>query len=129
MEALAGNIVNKYQRKPMPPSALQETVAKYNSYVDRGSDPDFGKPAPKYKIQTPPFYAAWSTPIVHDSRAGLRINAKCQVIDLNGHAIPGLYCGGESAGGFSIHGIARCSVQGRIAGREAAKLPANSTKG
>ena len=118
---LARNIVNKYQRKPMPSEALQDTVTKYNSYVDAGKDPDFGKPAPKYKIQTPPFYAGWSTPVVHDSRAGLRINAKCEVIDLNGNAIPGLYCGGESAGGFSIHGIARCSVQGRIAAREATK--------
>jgi succinate dehydrogenase/fumarate reductase flavoprotein subunit len=130
MEELARNIVNKYQRKPMPSSALQETITKYNSYVNTGTDPDFGKPAPKYKIQMPPFYAAWSTPVVHDSRAGLRINARCQVIDLNGNAISGLYCGGESAGGFSIHGIARCAVQGRIAGREAAKLaPDASTKG
>jgi hypothetical protein len=130
IEELARNILNKYQRKPMPSSTLQETVTKYNSYVDAGIDSDFGKPAPKYKIQTPPFYVAWSTPVVHDSRAGLRINAKCQVIDLNGNAIPGLYCGGESAGGFSIHGIARCAVQGRIAGREAAKLvPDSSTRG
>ena len=130
IEELAQNIVNKYQRKPMPPSVLQDTIAKYNSYVDAGNDPDFGKPAPKYKIQAPPFHAAWSTPVVHDSRAGLRINGKCEVIDLSGNVIPGLYCGGESAGGFSIHGIARCSVQGRIAGREAAKLaPYVSTKG
>ena len=125
---LARNIVNKFQRKPMPPGALEGTVAKYNSYVDAGKDPDFGKASPKYKIQTPPFYAAWSTPVVHDSRAGLRINAKCEVIDLNGNVIPGLYCGGESAGGFSLHGIARCSVQGRIAAREAAKLSPNMIK-
>jgi succinate dehydrogenase/fumarate reductase flavoprotein subunit len=120
---LARNIQNKYQRKPMPPETLQDTVTKYNSYVDAGKDPDFGKPSPKYKIQAPPFYAAWSTPVVHDSRAGLRITAKCEVVDLNGNLIPGLYCGGESAGGFSLHGIARCAVQGRIAAREAAKLP------
>jgi succinate dehydrogenase/fumarate reductase flavoprotein subunit len=129
IEELARNIVNKYQRKPMPPGVLQDTVTKYNSYVEVGKDPDFGKPAPRYKIQAAPFYAGWSTPIVHDSRAGLRINAKCEVMDLNGNVIPGLYCGGESAGGFSIHGIARCAVQGRIAGREAAKLtPTTSMK-
>ena len=115
------NIVNKYQRKPIPPESAADTVAKYNSYVDAGKDPDFGKPAPKYKIQTPPFYAAWSTPVVHDHAAGLRINAKGQVIDLNGNVIPGLYCGGESAGGFSMHGLARCTTQGRIAGLNAAK--------
>ncbi|MBI2319194.1 MAG: FAD-dependent oxidoreductase [Betaproteobacteria bacterium] len=118
---LARNIVNKYQRKPMPAAALEQTVAKYNSYVDAGKDPDFGKPGPQYKIQTPPFYAGWATPVPHDTRAGLRINAKCEVIDLNGNVIPGLYCGGESAGGFSQHGLARCTVQGRIAGKNAAR--------
>jgi urocanate reductase len=51
--------------------------------------------------------------VVHDTRAGLRIDARCRVIDLHGKAIPGLYCGGESAGGFL--------VQGLVAGREAAK--------
>jgi succinate dehydrogenase/fumarate reductase flavoprotein subunit len=118
---LARNIVNKYQRRPMPAETLEQTVAKYNSYVDAGKDPDFGKPNPQQKIQTPPFYAAWATPVIHDTRAGLRIDAKCQVIDLNGNVIPGLYCGGESAGGFSQHGLARCTVQGRIAGRNAAR--------
>jgi succinate dehydrogenase/fumarate reductase flavoprotein subunit len=87
--------------------------------VDAGSDADFGKPEPQHKIQTPPFYAAWATPVVHDTRAGLRINAHCQVVDLQGEIIPGLYCGGESAGGFSMHGVARGIVQGRIAGQHA----------
>lgn len=38
---------------------------------------------------------------------------------LLGQVIPGLYCGGESAGGFSQHGLARALVQGLIAGRNA----------
>ncbi len=117
---LAGKIAMKYQRVPMPPADLEATVARYNSFVDIGVDADFGKPAPKYKIATPPFYAAWSTPVLHDTRAGLRINAKCQVVDMNGAVIPGLYCGGESAGGFSMHGLARATCQGFIAGAEAA---------
>jgi succinate dehydrogenase/fumarate reductase flavoprotein subunit len=120
VEELAEKIVNKYQRKRMPPGTLAETVTRYNSFVDAGKDADFGKPAPKYKIQTAPFYAAWATPVIHDTRSGLRINSRCQVVDLNGEIIPGLYCGGESAGGFSLHGLARCVVQGRIAGRTAA---------
>ena len=76
-----------------------------------------------YKIARPPFYAAWATPAPHDSRAGLRINGKCQVMDMNGQAIPNLYCGGESAGGFSAHGLARAVVQGYIAGLNAAEEP------
>ena len=117
---LASAIKMKYQRLPMPPDALQDTVTRYNAFVDSGTDTDFGKPKPLYKIATPPFYAAWATPVVHDTRAGLRINAQCQVMDMNGHVIPGLYCGGESAGGFSQHGLARAACQGYIAGRNAA---------
>lgn len=117
---LAAKIHMKYQRVPMPPEKLAATVARYNSFVDLGVDPDFAKPKPLYKIATPPFYAAWSTPVLHDTRAGLRINADCQAIDMQGAVIPGLYCGGESAGGFSQHGLARCVVQGLIAGRNAA---------
>ncbi len=116
---LARAIAMPYQRMPMPPPQLHETVARYNTFVERGIDPDFEKPGPLYKVETPPFYAAWATPVVHDSRAGLRINANCQVIDLRGSVIPGLYCGGESAGGFSQHGLARALCQGLIAGRHA----------
>jgi len=125
---LARKIASKYQKRPMPPAALEQTVARYNSFVDAGKDADFGKPDPKYKIKTPPFYAAWSTPGIHDCVSGLHINAKAQVIDLRGKVIPGLYCGGESAGGFNQHGLAKCLVFGRIAGREAARSSASPTK-
>ncbi|HUD84881.1 MAG TPA: FAD-dependent oxidoreductase [Xanthobacteraceae bacterium] len=117
--ALAAKIKMKHQRVPMPPQNLAATVARYNSFVEAGKDADFGKPKPLYKIAKPPFYAAWATPVIHDTRAGLRINARCQVIDMNGDVIPGLYCGGESAGGFSMHGLPRAICQGFIAGRNA----------
>ena len=81
---LANKIVMKYQRVAQPPANLEATVARYNSFVDSGTDDDFGKPKPLYKIAKPPFYAAWATPVVHDTRAGLRINASCQVVDMNG---------------------------------------------
>jgi hypothetical protein len=116
---LAGKIRMQYQRVPMPAANLEDSVSRYNSFVDSGADADFGKPKPLYKIAKPPFYAAWSTPVIHDTRAGLRINAKCQVVDMKGEVIPGLYCGGESAGGFSMHGLARCLCQGYIAGKNA----------
>ena len=126
LEDLANKIVMKYQRVAMPPATLEATVARYNSFVDSGTDEDFGKPKPLYKIAKPPFYAAWATPVVHDTRAGLRINATCQVADMNGQVIPGLYCGGESAGGFSQHGLARAACQGYIAGKHAAAEPART---
>jgi len=126
LHELAAAIKNEYQAKPMRGEILQATVDHYNSFVDKGVDEDFGKPTPKYKIQTPPFYAAWGTVIVHDTRSGLRINARCQVIDMNGKVIPGLYCAGESAGGFNQHGMGRCVTQGYISGTDAAKLPRHS---
>jgi len=120
---LASRIVMKFQRIAMSPATLEATVARYNEFVDSGIDADFGKPTPTHKIMEPPFHAAWATPTPHDSRAGLRINAKCQVVDRTGQVIPGLYCGGESAGGFSQHGLARALVQGLIAGRNAMEEP------
>lgn len=121
---LAGKLrQNEYQKYPMDPKALQETVTKYNSYVDMGADPEFHKPTPRYKIQTPPFYAAWSTPILHDCYTGLRVNGKFQVIDIFGKVIPGLYCAGESAAGMTLHGLGRCIAGGYIAGKNAAAEP------
>jgi succinate dehydrogenase/fumarate reductase flavoprotein subunit len=120
---LAAALSNPYQAVPMDGAALEATVARYNGFVDAGIDRDFDKARPPYKIHTPPFYAAWATPNVHDTRAGLRINAKCQVMDMLGQVIPGLYCGGESAGGFNQHGLGRCTAQGYIAGTYAAAEP------
>ena len=111
---------NIYQKKPMPADALRRTVERFNSFVVSGKDEDFNRPAPPHKIEKPPFYAAWATPVLHDTRAGLRINARGQVVDMKGNVIAGLYSGGESAGGFSMHGLPRCLCQGFIAGRHAA---------
>lgn len=117
---LATRIKSPYQKVPMPAANLEATVARYNSFVDQGSDPDFGKPKPQYKIQTPPFSAAWATPILHDTYAGLRVNGKWQVLDITGHVIPGFYAAGESAGGFALHGLARATSGGYIAATHAA---------
>jgi urocanate reductase len=118
---LAGKIANPHQKRPMSGAALQETVNRYNSFVAAGVDQDFKKPTPMHKIETPPFYAAWATPILHDTLTGLRTNTNTEVMDVHGEVIPGLYCAGESQGGFAQHGLARCLVFGRIAGRHAAK--------
>lgn len=117
---LARAIRMPYQRLPMPPDALEATVARFNGFVEAGKDDDFDRPKPLYKIATPPFYAAWATPVLHDTRSGLRINARCQVMDMRGKVIAGLYSCGETAGGFSQHGLARATCQGRIAGLNAA---------
>jgi urocanate reductase len=100
---------------------LEETVNRYNSFVASGTDSDFKKPTPMYKIEKPPFYAAWATPILHDTLTGLRSSTRGEVIDTRGEIIAGLYCAGESQGGFAQHGLARCVTFGRVAGRNASK--------
>ena len=121
LEQLASSIKSKYQWRPMPGEVLRETVERYNSFVDSGVDEDFQKPRPLYKIQRPPFYAAWDTPCVHDTYAGIRMNTRAQVLDTQGEVIPGLYVAGESSGGFGQHGLGRAFVYGRIAGMDAAR--------
>jgi hypothetical protein len=118
IEELARKIEKGHEFQRVPLSQLAETVRKWNSYVDAGADPDFGrgKDAPMHKIEKPPFYAAAVCPVWHDSYGGLRINGKMQVIDTQGAVIPGLYCGGEASGGGQQHGLGRALVQGYVAG-------------
>jgi hypothetical protein len=68
----------------------------------------------------PRFYAASLMLIWHDSYGGLRINGKAQVVDMAGEPIPGLYSGGEAAGGVNKHGLGRGLVQGYMVGTNAA---------
>ncbi|MEE8438295.1 MAG: FAD-dependent oxidoreductase [Micropepsaceae bacterium] len=121
IEELAAKIHQGHEFQRMPLSHLSETVAKWNSYVDQGADPEFerGPDAPMYKIDTPPFYAATLNPVWHDSYGGLRINGRTQVMDMQGEPIPGLYAGGESSGGGQQHGLGRALVHGYIAGTNA----------
>lgn len=121
IEELAGKIRNRFQDVPIDGETLSATVARYNHLVDIGEDLDFGRANPRHRIETGPFHAAWATPIIHDCMFGLRANASCMVIDLHGRPIPGLFCAGESMGGFGQHGLARCLVFGRVAGRAAAR--------
>jgi hypothetical protein len=114
--------VMEHPHQKMPLKYLEETVRRYNAFVDKEKDDDFEKPV-MHRIDTPPFYAAAASIRVLDSYGGLRINGKTQVLDTNGQVIPGLYAGGEASGGGSQHGIGRASVHGFIAGTNAVKEP------
>ena len=121
VEELASKIVNKYYEDiRMDPAELAETIRRYNGYVDAGRDEDWGKENLVYKIEKGPFYAAWATPICHDTLTGIRVNGKMQAIDLYGKIIPGLYCAGESSAGMRIHGLGRVMTSGYISGKYAA---------
>lgn len=109
-----------------PSENLISSVEKYNSYVDAGEDPDFGKNVFGSKIETAPYYAVIEKPSVHHTMGGLTINTDAEVLNESGEAIKGLYAAGEVTGG--IHGgnrvggnaIADIMVYGKIAGANAA---------
>jgi hypothetical protein len=114
-------IGNKFQRMPL--KYLEETVARFNGFADAGKDLDFEKPM-MHKIAKAPFYAALIPLAVNDSYGGLKVDGHCQVIDIYGKPIPGLYAGGEAAGGGRAHGIGKGCVDGYNAGTHAAAEPA-----
>lgn len=107
------------------PESLKDTIKRYNVFIHKGNDDDFGKPVvdDAKGIQNPPYYAMRLWPKVHFTMGGLRINEKAQVLDFDGKIIDGLYAAGEIAGG--VHGASRlascaiteCIVFGRIAGQ------------
>lgn len=122
LEELAQKVINKYYENiKMDPQILADTVARFNSFVEKGVDEDFGRESLDYKIETGPYYAAWATICLHDTLTGLRVTPDQQVLDIYAEPIPGLYCAGESAAGQKIHGFGRVITSGYIAGMSAAK--------
>lgn len=125
LEELAEKLVNKYyEHVKMDPKTLVDTITRYNGFVDAKKDEDWGKTSLGYKIENGPFYAAWATPSLHDTLAGLRVDASMQVMDIYGNLIPNLFAAGESSGGMAVHGLGRVITSGYIAGRSAASVNA-----
>jgi hypothetical protein len=111
---------NRFQHMPL--KYLEQTVARFNSFADAGKDTDFEKAA-MHRIDKAPFYAALIPLAVNDSYGGLKIDGHCQVIDIYGKPIPGLFAGGEASGGGRQHGIGRATVTGYIAATHAVAEP------
>ena len=121
LEELAAAVVNKYYEDiKMDADTLVATVKAYNDCCDGATDEEWGREHFVNKIETGPFYAAWSTCALHDCYGGLRVSPSMQCIDVRGNLIPGLFACGESAGGTRTHGLSRAIPTGYIAGASAA---------
>jgi len=111
---------------------LQATLDRWNAMCSVKKDADFGRPSgTMMKIQRPPFYAGQIWPVLSNTQGGPVHDAKQRIIDVNDRPIPRLYAAGELGSSFGhlyLAGgnIAECFVTGRIAGREAAGLPART---
>ena len=109
----------------MDPATLVDTVAKYNSYVEAGEDPEFHKDTFSLKVEKAPFYATPRQPAVHHTMGGLKIDTASRVLDDNNQPIKHLYAAGEVAGGIHAgnrlggNALADIFTFGRIAGQTA----------
>ena len=119
------------------PGALQATVDNYNVDVDAGGDRTFFKPHSEMRrIEKAPFYAVELRPaIICLTSTGLRIDRDARVLGKDERPIPGLYCGGETAGGVfgeryigSGNSVANAIGFGRIAGQSAADYGVRQAK-
>ena len=114
----------------MPVRQLQNTISKYNTYVQEKNDEAFHRSASSLDRQllTPPFYAVECVPAIHHTMGGLKINTKAEVINTKNKPIPGLYAAGEVTGG--VHGgnrlggnaVADYCVFGKIAADSALRF-------
>ncbi len=111
-------------------SQVEETVARYNEFVEEGVDEDFGRPADDMMLLTGPFYATTALTITNVTTGGLKTDAEARVLRLKNpgddgemlRPIPGLYAAGEVCEWNVAAGWTVCTAvtMGRIAGANAA---------
>ena len=79
---------------------LKATVEKYNGFVAKGSDDDFGRAATYLTkaIGEGPYYIVEQKPRFAPTMGGLVINTSMQVLNEAGEPISGLYAAGENCG-------------------------------
>lgn len=124
------------QAADLPVDALKDTVQRFNVFVEKGSDTDFGRIGPGTaqaalsQIREPPFYAIQLFPMTRKSMGGLVIDQDARVLGGAGQLIRGLFAAGEVTGVAGINGsyggsgtfLGPSVLTGRIAGRNAAAL-------
>ena len=86
---------------------LETTVARFNGFVEAGSDGDFGRgqdeydtffaPQPLVSIDTAPYYAARFVLSDLGTKGGLVTDTHARVLRADGSAIAGLYATGNSS--------------------------------
>lgn len=85
----------------MDPATLQETVNRYNGFVQAGEDSDFGRSADylKEEIGAGPYYLVEQKPRFATTMGGLVVNTGFEVMNTSDKVISGLFAAGEVVGG------------------------------
>lgn len=100
------------ERIPVPPAALRATIERWNGFVDKGLDEDFGRGAREYdkwlgdpfhqpnpslgRIDKSPFYAVEIVPGDVSTYGGVVTDPQARVLRADGTPIEGLYATGVS---------------------------------
>ena len=108
---------------------LTSTMSRYTEMQLNGKDDDFGRAASAMTapLNVPPFYAVGVTPAIHHTMGGIKVDPDMHVLREDGTVLPGLYAAGEVTGGLhganrlGCNGVGDVVVNGKIAGRNAAK--------
>jgi fumarate reductase flavoprotein subunit len=82
----------------LEPRVLRETVERYNGFVAKGVDDDFGRDFLIRGMERAPFYAIRACGISVVSPAGIRVDGTLRVTDGHGKPIGNLYAVGEVTG-------------------------------
>lgn len=108
------------EKMELPVETVVETLTNYNSYVDAGHDPEFGRLL-LAKLEAP-YCAVKVVPCEIITYGGIARNENAEVIRADGTAIPGLYTAGEASANSAYMGftITNAFAWGRIAGSNAA---------
>ena len=91
------------EKMSVPREALEKTVSDYNSYCEKGEDPEFQREKKNLlPVKTGPFYAMRVGLAMINTQGGPRRNAKGQILDTEGKPIPRLYGAGELGSFFGF---------------------------
>lgn len=115
----AATVEGLAQEAGLPPEEFQQSIQRYNSYIDEGleTDPEFGRPlASRKKIEEAPFFAIQFFPLTRKSFGGVKTDLQCRVLDSNGKPIRGLYAAGELTGMAGGHINGRAGLEGTMLG-------------
>jgi len=140
--ATAGSIRELADKIGVDADALEETVARYNAYAEKGEDPDWGDPGQTHvltgpetvsrqPITGPPFGAIQQWPGTIGTNGGCRIDKDGRVLGNRAPVIDGLYAAGNTSAsvlGATYPGGGSCIgpsvVMGYRAGQHVAARPA-----
>lgn len=85
----------------LDPEVVKKEVDRYNELARAGEDTDFGKD-PKFLKEFKaegPYYAALMYDATRGVYGGIKTSPRAEVVDKDGHAIPGLYASGIISSG------------------------------